>query len=162
MSTKIADGLVVEFERSWRMLRQAVEAFPEDGWADAEQDLLIPARQALHIVAAVDLYLRPAYTPGIAGGGERFGEGLDWEGAAPEDLPSQEEQLAYLDDIQAQLREHLGAISDEDFVTPAKEFPWAGPTLLGRWLYILGHNQHHQGILHAELCRRRIARPRWD
>jgi len=162
MSATISEGLTQEFSRSLRMLREAITLFPADRWRRSQIDPLIPGRQALHIIGAIDLYLRPQYTPGIAGGAERFGGELDWEGSRAEQLPSQEELLEYLDEVEAKLKTWLGTISDADLLAADGEFEWSGPNRLTRMLYLLGHNQHHQGLLHNELRRLDIPRPSWD
>jgi len=144
------------------MLRQAIETLPSENWQAGEIDHLIPARQALHIIGAVDLYLRPKYVPGIADGADHFGRKLDWEGSPAEELPSQEEMLGYLGETESRLREWLESKSDADLLASDDGFPWAGPTLLSRMLYLLGHCQHHQGVLHDELRRLDLPRPPWD
>ena len=161
MDGTIADGLIQEFGRSLRMLREAVTSFPADRWRQAEIDHLIPARQALHIVGAIDMYLRPKYVTGIAGGAEHFGRDLDWEDSPPEQLPSQDDLIGYVGAIEAKLMAWLGTASDADLLAPDGEFAWTGPNRFCRMLYVLGHCQHHQGILHDELRRLGIARPKW-
>ena len=161
MGKEISEALLGEFRRALRLLREAVAAFPADQWRENECDQLIPARQALHIVGALDSYLRPSYVAGIAGGGERFGGGLDWEGSPAAQLPSQADLTAYLADVQAKSVTEIGGLEDAELLAPNGEFKWAGPNRLSRMVYVLGHCQHHQGILHAELQRLGIARPRW-
>ena len=51
--------------------------------------------------------------------------------------------------------------SNEELLSPDDGFPWCGPDLLTRMLYLLGHNQPHQGVLHDELRRPGIARSSW-
>lgn len=161
MAGDIAKGLLQEFGRSLRMLRQAIQTFPSENWRAAEIDHLIPARQALHIVGAVDMYLRPEYVPGIADGADYFRRELDWEGSPPEELPSQEEMLSYLDEIETRLREWLESKTNDELLGANDGFPWTGPNLLSRMLYLLGHCQHHQGVLHDELRRLDLPRPPW-
>ena len=160
MAEDIAGALSQEFTRALRMLREAIRTLPSENWQAAEIDHLIPARQALHVVGAIDMYLRPKYVPGIADGADHFGRKLDWEGSSPEELPSQEEMLGYLDAMQDKLKEGLSK-SDEELLAADDGFPWTGPNLLSRMLYLLGHCQHHQGVLHDELRRLGLPRPAW-
>jgi DinB family protein len=157
--TRTGDVLIEHYRRTFVMLRDAIAAFPEDGWRTSDIDHLAPARHALHVIAAVDMYFRPEYVKGVAGG-NRFGEGLDWEGSPAEKMPSQQELLDYLDEMAGRVKEWLG-VSDDELLKPVEAFGWTGGTLLARALYVLRHNHHHQGILDAELRRRNIARPKW-
>ena len=151
--------LLEHYRRTFVMLRDAIKAFPEDGWRTSDIDHLAPARHALHVIAAVDMYFRPDYVPGVAAG-HRFGEEVDWEDGPAEKMPSQRELLDYLDEMEERVKEWLD-VSDAELLAPVEAFGWTGGSLLARTLYVLRHNHHHLGILDAELRRRDIARPKW-
>ena len=49
-NTQIRDALIDHFDRSWTMLRDAINTFPADQWRAGEVDHLIPARHAAQII----------------------------------------------------------------------------------------------------------------
>ena len=45
---------------------------------------------------------------------------------------------------------------------PQEVFPWTGPNVLSRMIYVIRHGQDHAGQLNAELRRRGLARFPWE
>jgi uncharacterized damage-inducible protein DinB len=161
MSTsRIVGSLTDHFERMWAILREAIEAFPEEQWRTGDVEHLIPARQALHIVGTADFYSGDWEGARFPWDGRT---GCDWEDAPREKLPSREQLLAYLDDVRARIEAWLTKRGDGGLTgEPAdKRFPWTGECELGRALHLMRHAHHHLGKLHAELRRRGIDRPEW-
>jgi uncharacterized damage-inducible protein DinB len=146
-----------QFRRALAMLRGSIEAFPDDEWRKGDVGFLIPCRQAYHAVEAIEYYL--SEYPGEFKWGHRFGG--DWENTRPEDLPTQEQMLAYLDEMRSTVDGWLQRLGDEGLLAPQKGFPWTGKCALGRALYVLRHIQHHLAQMNAELRRRGIDRPKW-
>ena len=159
-SDAIVESLIDHFNRTFDMLRGAIEAFPEEEWRAADEDDLIPARQALHIIESSAFY-SGEWTGKKFPTGERLG--CNWEFSAADELPSRQDVLTYLDEAKAKLEAWLTKRGDDGLLgEPAdKRFPWTGAYELGRALYLIRHAHHHLGKIHNELRRRNIARPDW-
>jgi uncharacterized damage-inducible protein DinB len=159
-ASAVVESLRDHFTRTFGMLRGAIEAFPEDQWRGGDVEQFVPARQALHIVGTADFY------SGQWEGAEFPWDertGCDWEAAPREALPSQQQLLAYLDDVKARIMAWLTKRGDEGLLGEPqdKRFPWTGTCELARALHLIRHTHHHLGKIHAELRRRGIARPEW-
>lgn len=156
----ILASLMDHLTRTFSMLREAIEAFPEEQWRVADEDDLIPARQAIHIIESSAFY-SGEWTGKKFPTGERLG--CNWELSAADELPSRQDVLTYLDEAKAKVERWLTKRGDDGLIgEPAdKRFPWTGACELGRALYLLRHTHHHLGKIHAELRRRGIARPEW-
>ena len=146
--------LIRQFERSWRMLEEAAESFSAEEWRRGEIDYLTPARLTYHILEAAEFYSGES-SEGFPWG-HRFG--CDWEGGELEELPTQEDVLAYLADVRPQVETWL---NDVDLSATDEAFPWPGGTVLDRALYLLRHNHHHIGEMWSEIKRRGHELPDW-
>ncbi len=156
----IGAALIDHFTRVWETYRAAIDDIPEEHWRSGEVDYLIPARLVYHVLEAAEFYARG--TPkGFDWGGNQRRFGVDWEGAKPEQLPIQEQTIAYLDEVQPKVESWLKEASDSELLSPDTEYPWTGESVLGRALYLLRHNQDHLGDLNAELRRRDLPRAKW-
>ena len=159
-----ANGIVASvtdhLTRTFDMLREAIEALPDEEWRVADEDDLIPARQALHIVESSAFY-SGEWT------GKKFptGERLDcnWEFSAADELPGRQDVLTYLDEARAKVEAWLTKRGDDGLLREPqdKRFPWTGACELGRALYLIRHTHHHLGKIHNELRRRGDDRPEW-
>jgi len=156
----IMTSLLDHYNRAWDMLREAVEAFPDEQWRTADTDDLIPARQALHIIESAAFY-SGEWTGKKFPTGERLS--CNWEFSAASELPSRQDVLTYLDEARAKVEAWLTKRGDAGLLGEPvdKRFPWTGACELGRALYLIRHTHHHLGKMHAELRRRGIARPEW-
>ena len=148
------DSLVRQFVRSWRMVEEAIRSFSADEWKTGDVDYLTPARLAYHIIETAEFYA--GETPDGFPSGHRFG--CDWEGAEPDDLPTQEAILAYLADARTQVG---GWLREVDLLAADVAFPWTGGCILDRALYLLRHNHHHVGEMWSEIKRRGHPLPDW-
>ncbi len=157
----IGTALTEHFTRAWETCRAAINDIPEEQWRTGEVDYLIPSRLMYHTLEAAEFYARG--TPkGFDWGANQRRFGVDWEGATPEQLPTKEQSLTYLDEVQAKVEAWLKDASDSDMLSPDTEYPWTGSSVLGRALYVLRHTQSHLGELNAELRRRGLAaRAKW-
>lgn len=154
MNTNSTNAVLLrQFNRSWQMFEEVVRQFPAETWRSDEIDYQIPARKAYHIVEGADFLI--GTTPEFEWG-YRFGG--DWEGMKPEDLPSQEAMLTYLEEINPKVEAWL---LDLDLMASDEAFPWPGGTLLDRALYLLRHNQHHIGELWAACKQHDLDLPKW-
>ncbi len=157
---RIVGSLTDHLNRTWDMLRGAIEAFPDEQWRVADEDDLIPARQALHIIESSAFYSGD-WTGKKFPTGERLG--CNWEFSPADELPSRQDVLTYLDEAKAKLDAWLTKRGDDGLLGEPqdKRFPWTGACELGRALYLIRHTHHHLGKIHNELRRRSIARPEW-
>jgi len=161
MSTQaVVASLIDHFNRTWGMLREAIEALPEEEWRAGDVEQFVPARQALHIIETAEFY-SGEWDGKEFPWGERFG--CDWEDSPVEKLPDQRDMLAYLDEARAKVEAWLTKRGDDGLLGEPqdKRFPWTGTCELGRALYLMRHSHHHLGKIHNELRRRGIDRPEW-
>jgi uncharacterized damage-inducible protein DinB len=156
----IVESLTDHFNRTFGMLRGAIEAFPDEEWRVGDEDDLIPARQALHIVESSAFY-SGEWTGKKFPTGERLR--CNWESSPPDELPGQQDVLTYLDEAKAKVEAWLAKRGDSGLLGKPQDtrFPWTGACELGRALYLIRHAHHHLGKIHAELRRRGIDRPEW-
>ncbi len=156
----VVESLTDHFTRTFDMLRGAIEAFPEEEWRAADEDDLIPARQAIHIIESSAFY-SGEWTGKKFPTGKRLG--CDRELAPPDELPSRRDVLTYLDEAKAKVETWLTKRGDDGLLGEPedKRFPWTGKCELGRALYLIRHMHHHLGKIHNELRRRGIDRPKW-
>lgn len=96
--TAITDSLVDHFERTWAMLREAIENFPEESWGEAEDQRMLPARIGYHILLSTERYTWGGTADDFLPN-RRFR--LDWEAARPEDLPAKTELLDHFESMEA-------------------------------------------------------------
>ena len=139
------------------MYRDAINEIPEEHWRSGDVDYLIPARQVYHVIEAAEFYSRD--TPARFNFGHRFG--ADWEGAKPEQLPTKQQAMVYLEEIQKRVDSWLRGIGDSDLLSEDTEYLWKGTSFLDRALYLLQHNRQHIGEINAELRRRGLPRIKW-
>ena len=151
----LAEVLTRQYERSWRMLREAVQAFGAGEWRTGAVDYLTPARTAYHIIETAEFHTSD--TPDGFPWAHRFG--FDWEAAVEaERLPTQDEILSYLSDVQPKVETWLNVA---DLMAPDTAFPWPGGTILDRAHYLLRHTHHHVGEMWSEIKRRGHDLPDW-
>ncbi|HJN14744.1 MAG TPA: DinB family protein, partial [Armatimonadota bacterium] len=139
------EALADQFDRCWEMLRSSARRISPDRWRKDDNAKLNPARWALHAVEAAEWYERD--DPDGFPWGKRFG---DWERGSADQLPTQDELIAYIDEVAATLGAHLRASTDEDLAA-ASPYPWTGETNIGRWVYTLRHTTFHAGEVDMNL-----------
>lgn len=151
----IAASLQREFDRVWRMLRDAITYCPDEEWRAGTHPFLIPARLAFHVVQAVDHHLGDnpsAYDWG------RFG--FDWKEAKAVELPGKPAVLGYLEDIRVKVEEWVQHHGDAGLMGPDVPHQYFG-SALEHASYVLRHTMYHLGHLDAELHRRGCYSPEW-
>jgi hypothetical protein len=89
-----------QFQRTLKMLRVAITAFPIEEWRKGELAYLRPAGIAYHVLETIDYYAGDQPADQFPWGG-RFGVG--WEESESAKLPSQEQLIEYLDEVEANL-----------------------------------------------------------
>lgn len=149
----VTDALADHFKRTWAMLREAIERFPEETWLDGEDQRMLPPRIAYHILMSADRYTWAG--PANDYLSQRKFQ-LDWERSALESLPSRRETLGHFQAMESRTLDWLDAHGDEGLTTAQPTFPWTGANALAQSLYLLRHLQHHLAELNVELRRRGI------
>jgi uncharacterized damage-inducible protein DinB len=147
-----------QFARTWDMWRRLIDNIPEEQWRSGAIDYLTPARHLCHVVVCADFYAGDIGVDrydwnGLFGG--------DWEGMAPDELPTKAVALEKLSQVEAVVAAWLQGLDDPALADEETLFFWTGPTLLDRLLYLLRHTQHHLGELHGELRHREIPGAEW-
>jgi hypothetical protein len=89
-----------QFQRTLKMLRVAITAFPIEEWRKGELAYLRPAGIAYHVLETIDYYAGDQPADQFPWGG-RFGVG--WEESESAKLPSREQLIEYLDEVEANL-----------------------------------------------------------
>jgi tetratricopeptide (TPR) repeat protein len=148
-----SEALADQSMRCLGMLRQAVKAFPAEEWRKGNTLYQRPAGLAVHVLESTHGY--SAMTPGEYA----EGMGVEWEDKDSAKLPSQENVLAYLEQVEEAV---AGFLARADLSAAEGLFPWTGATLLSRAGYMLRHVQHHVAEMCLELHRRGLQAPRWQ
>lgn len=150
-----AEALADQALRTLAMLRQAIQAFPAEEWRKGDTPYQRPAGWALHILTSIDDY--STLKPGEADAHPRFP--VNWDEKDSLKLPSQDEMLAYLEQVERKLAHVL---AEADLSQVETLFRWTGSTLLSRVVYMLRHAQHHLAEMCLELHRRGLPAPQWQ
>ncbi len=150
------EELVFQFDNLFHVLGVTIRRVSRKQWGSGETPFQTPARQACHILWACE-----SYATGDWGRFQnRFGinaYSLDAE-IPPDQLPTPEQILAYLEEVQGEVRARLGSYTDNALLDRTPNWGWRerGLTLLGHIIYVLRHATLHLGQLQAELYRRGI------
>jgi len=155
----VATALASQFDRVWAMIREAVDNTPDDEWlktGPSGDNLTRPARHAFHVVQSVDRYL--GHSPKDPPTSSRLD--IEWETCPVELLPTKEQVLNYLEEIEQRLRVRLNGLSEKELEAPS-EFDWTGATVTEHWMYVLRHTQNHLSILNTTLHARNLKRAAW-
>ena len=152
----IARSVLDQFERTLRMLREAILAFPPGEWRKGDTDYLRPAGVAYHVIETIDFYTSEQSVDEFSWG-HRFG--VDWEDSRSEGLPLQDEVIEYLTEVESKL---VGWLEATDLSSEERQYPWTGATQLSRAIYTLRNTQHHLSEMCLELTRRGYRGPEWQ
>ena len=152
-ATKLA--ISNQYQRTLLMLRDAVKAFPNEEWRVVENFYPRPAAIAYHTLEAIDFY-----TSGKIGDefpwGHRFN--VEWETKDYERLPSQQQLLTYLVEIETRITKWFNQM---DISAPEETYSWTGDTKLENAIYLLRHTHQHTAELSLELHHRGYQSPKW-
>ena len=130
------------------MLRQAIQHCDDSQWTTAREPWLAPARLAIHILTSTRHYCR---RPGLKLKLPRWADRMGWDSIPRSDLPSREQVLTYVDEVERQACRWLGGLSDAQLLSPDGGYKWTGRVRADRALYTLRHIHHHLGQLNVEL-----------
>jgi hypothetical protein len=136
---------IKQYAHTWRVFERIVQDFNNDAWFHTGRKTITPARLAFHILKAVKYYIEDA-TSILFASGKPFDN--DWETAKEEDLPSQNDILVCINELEVKTQKWL---SEMDYNSENKSFKWAGETKLGVVLFLLRHTLYHMGELSSLL-----------
>jgi hypothetical protein len=145
--TTTCEALANQFAAAFGGLRDVITKVPDDQWWVGETRDQVPARRALHALAAACHHCR------VAEGAPR--RVRDDEPVSA--YPSREEMLAHVDEIARHVADTLRGTTDDDLLASTRRFA----TALEYWLYALRHIQHHVGQLSSTLRERRLRSMKW-
>jgi hypothetical protein len=130
-----------QYGHAWRVFEHIVKGFDNDAWKHIGRKNYTPARISFHILHSIKYYLEDTNAIQFASG-KSFE--ANWETAKEEDLPSQNDILICIKEIQARTELWL---SEMDFTQENTSFEWAGDTKLGVVIFSLRHYLYHLGEL---------------
>jgi hypothetical protein len=144
MSQILCQSLLANYRAASYMVAESSGQFSPTQWRQGLDSFQVPWKIAYHIVDCLDYYFREPADAAYAWG-HRFGGG--WWELTEARLPPPAEVRAYLDDIEARIERHFGAIQDEALALPFDSQQEHGATRLGHYVYALRHTLHPHGAL---------------
>jgi len=149
-------GISNQYQRTLRMFREAVNAYPADEWRRVgENDYPRPVSIAYHTLETIDYYTSGKIADDFPWG-YRFG--VEWEDERSELQPSKDQLSTYLDEIEAQLENWLKQM---DMSASEETYKWTGETKLEHSIYVLRHTHQHTAELSLDLNQRGYKSPGW-
>jgi hypothetical protein len=134
-----------QYGHTWRVFERLVKDFEPDAWLYTGRGAITPARLALHILQATRYYIQDSATVPFASG-KSFES--NWITSAEENLPSQDDILGGIHEMQLKTDQWLSAMN---LCAENASFPWAGKTKLGVAIFLLRHSLYHLGELSSLL-----------
>ena len=145
-----------QYQRTLVMFHDAVDAYPADEWRHVgENGYPRPAAIAYHTLEAIDFYTSGKSSDEFPWG-HRFG--VEWETEDYKHLPSQQQLLTYVDEIEIRLSNWFKRM---DISAPEETYAWTGDTKLENAIYLLRHTHQHTAELSLELHNRGYQAPEW-
>ena len=133
--------LMIQFAQSMKILEEIVKNVDDDLWRNGGCGYQTPGRIAYHILLGVEYYI------GYESSLKRV-TGDDWETIPKESLPPPKDILQLIDELNVQIKEWISAL---DLAGDNKQFPWAGKSNTGLFMFLLRHTMYHIGELNAIL-----------
>lgn len=152
----IIQALSNQYQRTLLMFRGAVKAFPAEQWKIVENYYPRPAAIAYHTLETIDFYTSGKSSDEFPWG-HRFA--VEWETQDFERLPSQQQLLTYLNEMETRLIDWFKRL---DIFAPEKTYAWTGETRLEHAIYVLRHTHQHTAELSLELHHRGLNSPEWE
>jgi len=131
----------IQYGHAWRVFKSIVNGFSVDAWTHIGRKDYTPARISFHLLHSIKYYLEDTTTIQFASG-KSFES--NWEIAKAEDLPSQNDILICMTEIQGRTELWLSGM---DYSQMNTSFDWAGDTKLGVVIFSLRHFLYHLGEL---------------
>lgn len=154
----IRDDLLDQFNRSINMLYAVFDNIPSEKWTSGITETRVTSMIAYHVVETLDFYFS-GKTDDQFQWGYRF-RGPWWE-TPRENLPTKEEIVTYLREVEARVKEFFKGKDDDALLEDFKLYGWSGETMLGHLVYALRHAMHHQGELTAFQLYFGVGRDTW-
>lgn len=136
---------IKQYGHTWRVFKALIQDFDQDAWLHTGRGATKPARLAFHILKAVKYYIEDSSMILFASG-KSFESNP--ETAKEEELPSQDDMLASIDELGAKTQKWL---SEMEFGAKNESFEWAGDTKLSVVIFLLRHSLYHLGELSSLL-----------
>jgi hypothetical protein len=141
----IKTEFIQQYEHTWSVFERMVNDFDDGAWKYTGRGTTTPVRLSFHILKAVKYYLEDSSAIHFVSG-KSFESNS--ETAQDEDLPSQKDILACIDQFREKTEKWLNKL---DFNAENKSFGWAGETKLGVVIFLLRHSLFHIGELSSLL-----------
>jgi len=144
VSIQLSQGLLENYRSTLKLVADVISQFDDIQWLEGNSQLQVPWKLSYHIVDCLDYYFREA--PEIEyDWGYRFGGG--WWELAEKDVPSRQDMLKYLENIEERIITHLSSLEDQELQKPFDREKEHGETKLAHYIYGLRHTMHHHGSL---------------
>ncbi|MFW9786115.1 MAG: hypothetical protein ACFFE2_03825 [Candidatus Thorarchaeota archaeon] len=159
---RIAEHLIDQFNRSWKMLRQAIENVPEEKWTEHVESIDVPWNETkgmnvwyfsnivYHVIQTVEFYALD--DPDDMRWGHRIG-GIDWKSESPEVTSSKikkNDMLEYMEETMTFLNDKLRSFSEDEMFEADGFSGWQDSRLM-KFVYTLRHSMWHIGELGRSL-----------
>jgi hypothetical protein len=156
--SRIVEHLIEQYERSWKMLRQAIENVPDEKWTSSIEIIETPWSETkgmnvwyfsnivYHAIQTVEFYTYD--DPDDMKWGGRIG-GIDWKTESPHVTASRvtkEDMLKYLEETKTNLIDKLGSFGEDDLFETDGFKEWQ-TSRLAKFIYTLRHSMWHIGEL---------------
>jgi len=144
MTQNVAQELLNSFKDTIGLLGDSIRNFDDAAWRTGTTFFQVPAKVAYHDVECLDYYFKTVRRDEWVWG---YRLGKPWWELSNEEQPSQEELIAYLDELEGRIAIYFAGVEDETLgeVFSADEEPVR--TRIGHYLYALRHTTHHLGSL---------------
>ena len=155
---RIAEHLIEQYERSWKMLQQAIEKVPDENWTASVVTVEKPwseteglnvwyfSNEVFHTIQTVEFYTYDK--PDDMKWGQRIG-GIDWKTESPEVTASRitkKDMLKYLEEAKSGFNDKLRSLSEDEFFESDGFERWQS-SRLAKYIYTLRHSMWHIGEL---------------
>jgi len=144
MSQVLSTSLANNFQEATKLVTETIHQFKPEQWTKGIDAFQVPWRIAYHIIECLDYYFREQPTEPFEWG-HRF-QGGWWELSADR-LPSPDDLLRYLEEIEHRISRHFSALDDSQLTSPYDKEKEHGQTRLEHYVYALRHTMHHHGAL---------------
>jgi uncharacterized damage-inducible protein DinB len=152
--------LLKQFERKWKMLREAIENCPDDKWHEGKDDWIF-SNITYHIVETADFYTQEDYEK------MNWGRvsGIDLDKDSKEEIKEKMTKITkelvsnYLEEMDTTIIKLLKKTSDKDLLKK-DSFYWFD-SIYEKLIYLLRHNSYHLGELTYMLRECNAERLKW-
>ena len=155
MGNTLCRDLAAQFQKALDLTRKNIQAFDAEQWLEGLSDFEVPAKVAYHTIECLDYYFRSDKDAKYKFG-HKFGG--SWHELRPEQLPSREALVAYLDEIGQRIMKYFEQADDEALAERYDD----ERTVLGYRIYAIRHTMHHQGALNLLAIHHKTGFDAWE